>query len=50
MRDEMDGRIWSEHHEQFSNSIAKAMDAIRVALCRVYRFEFSAPWKTDKQC
>lgn len=35
MRDEMDGRIWTAHHEQFSEALDGALASIRSALTRL---------------
>jgi UrcA family protein len=32
MRDEMDARIWVEHHNDFSDSIDRAVEAVRASL------------------
>ena len=52
MRDEMDARIWNEHHEAFSQSIdalvgrvKAAFAALKPALTRIHRFEWDAPWR-----
>ena len=47
MRDEIDARIWSEHHEQFSKDLARLFDAIRVTFCKLARIQFSAPWRPE---
>jgi hypothetical protein len=52
MRDEMDARIWNEHHEAFSESIDTlvarfkgALAGIKPALNQIHRFEWDAPWR-----
>jgi hypothetical protein len=45
MRDEMDARIWAEHHQDFSNLVAGAIAAIGPALRRLHRMEFDQPWR-----
>lgn len=35
MRDEMDGRIWTAHHERFADTVDGAIAALRSALTRV---------------
>lgn len=51
MRDEMDGRIWVEHHQAFSGDLAKffarAGEAVGTVLRRINEIEFDAPWKRD---
>ncbi|HEY0626625.1 MAG TPA: hypothetical protein VGD10_07810 [Allosphingosinicella sp.] len=54
MRDEMDARIWNEHHQAFSQSLSNlvtaAVDTIRMTLRKLHKIEFGAPWKpTEKQ-
>lgn len=48
MRDEMDNRMWNEHHEAFSASIAVAIDKLRAVFKQLYCHNFSAPW--DERC
>lgn len=51
MRDEMDGRIWVEHHQAFSEDLAKFFAGIAAAVGTGFRrlneIEFDAPWKRD---
>ena len=51
MRDEMDSRIWVEHHDAFSegleNLFARLGAAVGIALRRLNQIEFDAPWKRD---
>ncbi len=35
MRDEMDARLWAEHHEQFSEMVDKVVGALGAALRRL---------------
>jgi hypothetical protein len=48
MRDEIDSRIWNEHHEAFSASIAVAIDKLHAVFKQLYCHNFSAPW--DESC
>jgi phage gp16-like protein len=48
MRDEMDSRMWNEHHEDFSASIADAIDKLRAVFKQIHRHNFCAPW--DEPC
>ena len=48
MRDEMDSRMWNEHHEAFSASIADAIDKLRAVFRQLRKHHFCAPW--DKHC
>ena len=52
MRDEMDARIWVQHHEEFSNSIDRllgrlksAFKSLKPALDHIHTFEWDAPWR-----
>jgi hypothetical protein len=47
MRDEMDARIWVEHHEDFSNGIASLLASIGNAFRRLQNIRFDAPWKRE---
>jgi hypothetical protein len=51
MRDEIDGRIWVEHHNGFSEDLdrvfARIGSAVGLALRRLNEMEFDAPWKRD---
>jgi hypothetical protein len=55
MRDEMDGRLWVEHHENFSQGIDEligrvktALASIKPALDHIHAFEWDAPWRRNK--
>ena len=45
MRDEMDARIWVEHHDDFSRSIGDLFARLKPALDRIHAFEWDAPWR-----
>ena len=47
MRDEMDARIWVEHHAEFSRSIAGLFAKLKPALDRIHAFEWDAPWRRN---
>ena len=47
MRDEIDGRIWAEHHTDFSNAIAAGLAKIMASLRALNRIQFDAPWRRD---
>jgi hypothetical protein len=51
MRDEMFGRMWVAHHQEFSNDLgrflARAGAVIGSALKRLHEVEFDAPWKRE---
>ena len=42
MRDEMDGRIWVAHHDQYSRLVGKAASALRAGLWRFAGWDGSA--------
>ena len=46
MRDEMDARLWVEHHEQFSNDIASLLATIGKAFRRVLAIPLAASWRS----
>ena len=45
MRDEIDGRIWAEHHTEFSDSLAAGLKKIMASLAVLNRIQFDAPWQ-----
>ena len=45
MRDEIDGRIWAEHHVEFSNAVAAALEQMMASLYALNRIQFDAPWR-----
>ena len=47
MRDEIDGRIWAEHHVEFTNAIAAALEKVMASLRALNRIQFDAPWRRD---
>lgn len=51
MRDEIDGRIWAEHGQAFSEDLAKLLArigaAIGTGLRRLNEMQFDAPWRRD---
>jgi hypothetical protein len=42
MRDELDGRMWVDHHDQFSEWVGTAAAAIRAGLYRLAGWDGSA--------
>jgi hypothetical protein len=50
MRDEMDARIWAEHHHDFSEMVHKALEPVRAAFNSLHRIQFDAPWKKKRSC
>lgn len=49
MRDEMDARIWNEHHEGFSDSLHAAFAKIGTAFEALHRYQWAAPWRRDEK-
>ena len=53
MRDEMDSRLWLQHGQAFSKTVADflagAADSIGTGLRRLNELEFDAPWKRDSR-
>jgi hypothetical protein len=47
MRDEMDSRIWVEHHEAFSEAVGNFFAAAGLALKKLHEIQFDAPWRRD---
>lgn len=47
MRDEMDARLWGEHHQAFSTQVdgltGRIMDVFRL----LHRLNWTAPWQPD---
>ena len=47
MRDEIDGRIWAEHHNEFADAIAAGLEKIMASMAALNRIQFDAPWRRD---
>jgi hypothetical protein len=51
MRDEIDSRVWVEHHGAFAEDVAKFFAAaaanIGAGFKRLNEIQFDAPWKRD---
>ena len=47
MRDEIDGRIWTEHHTELSASLDRLFRNIGNAFRRLHDIQFSAPWRNS---
>jgi hypothetical protein len=45
MRDEIDGRIWSAHHDRLSADLHALFVKIGDTLARLHRIHWSAPWR-----
>lgn len=52
MRDTIDGRIWAEHHEQFSSDLHAFLNgvgsSIRRGFERLNAIQFAAPWRSRR--
>ena len=42
MRDEMDGRLWVEHHQAFSDGIDRALASLRAGMVRLAAWDGSS--------
>lgn len=53
MRDEIDGRIWVDHHAAFSEDLATFFATLAAsvgsAFERLNAIEFDAPWRRDSR-
>ena len=45
MRDEMDARIWGEHHGGLGEAASRIAAQIKVGLLALHRIQFDAPWR-----
>ena len=45
MRDEIDGRLWDHHGEQFLADLGKLFAALKTTYCRFAAIRFGAPWR-----
>jgi hypothetical protein len=45
MRDEIDSRMWLEHHQSFAGNLTALFAEIGKGLSRLNQIEFDAPWK-----
>ena len=45
MHDEIDGRLWAQHHQDFSEMVHRVADQVRTALNLLHHVQFDAPWK-----
>lgn len=44
MRDEMDARLWGEHHEAFSTGVSRFTSRIMDVFHLLHRQRWAAPW------
>ena len=47
MRDEMDGRIWAEHHQEISAGLGRLLGGFAAGLKRLNDLQWSAPWRRE---
>jgi hypothetical protein len=47
MRDEIDARLWVDHHQAFSEAVANLFAAAGLALKKLHQIQFDAPWRRD---
>lgn len=45
MRDELDGRFWTAHHEEFSASLDRLAGKVMEAFRLLNRYQWGAPWE-----
>lgn len=45
MRDDFLSTDWANSHKEMSNSFARLISTVKVALRALHRHQFSAPWK-----
>jgi hypothetical protein len=45
MRDEMDARMWIEHHGGLSELVDRIGSQLRLALKTLHALEWDAPWR-----
>ncbi len=51
MRDEMDSRLWVEHHEAFSAGIDALIDKVKAVFNTLHRQQYCRPWaKSEEEC
>lgn len=44
MRDEIDSRLWVEHHQAFSSTVGALLGQAAEAFRRLNAIQFDAPW------
>jgi len=45
MRDEIDGRLWTEHGPEFTEAVIKWISELSAAFIRMNERAYSAPWQ-----
>lgn len=48
MRDEIDGRLWSEHGDGFADGVDEAARRLWAGLRRLHAHLFAAPWAENR--
>lgn len=46
MRDGIDGRVWAEHHQSFSDSIGGFLGRVYASFERLNAIQYDAPWRS----
>jgi len=41
MRDEMDSRLWADHHEAFSRDLDRGLEKLKLGLIRLWQWDGS---------
>lgn len=45
MRDEIDGRLWTEHGPEFTAAVFKWIEQLSAAFIRLNERRYDAPWR-----
>jgi hypothetical protein len=48
MRDEMDARLWNQHHERFSADMATFLKRLADAMRLLNAIQWAAPWRRQR--
>lgn len=48
MRDELDGRFWTAHHEEFSNGLDRLANKVMDVFRLLNRQYWTAPWDNEE--
>lgn len=49
MRDEADARLWSAHHDEFSDGLGRGLDRLMAAFRQLVAIQYDAPWETPRR-
>ena len=44
MRDEIDGRLWAEHHHRFNDDLGRFFARLATGYRRLQAIQYAAPW------